>query len=191
MVFGGAKASITSKSIKNGTWMGANFLGKILAETRNELRRSTDFSMFLNAPQPDPTADLIANSSSSIITHLLVQINRAKSTIINAFPDVKVAVGGIIGISLNAYNRLPGTSSLQPIVDEAIVGINAQIHQMNSDSRLPHPRLTSKVHIWKNGIRKSKYDRLYDGLHPSDLVLRAWGRQLSVLCTELELFSFL
>lgn len=37
--FWGAKASITSKSIKQGTWSGANFLGKILAETRTELRR--------------------------------------------------------------------------------------------------------------------------------------------------------
>lgn len=48
--FWGAKASISSKSIRNGTWMGANFLGKILAEVRDELRRNIAFSAFLNAP---------------------------------------------------------------------------------------------------------------------------------------------
>lgn len=48
--FWGAKASITSKSIRDGTWMGANFLGKILVEVRNELRRDENYSEFLNAP---------------------------------------------------------------------------------------------------------------------------------------------
>lgn len=37
--FWGAKATPTSKSLKQGNWSGANFLGKILAETRDELRR--------------------------------------------------------------------------------------------------------------------------------------------------------
>lgn len=53
----GAKASITSKSIMNGTWMGANFLGKILTETRDDLRRNPAFGRFLNAPSVDQTAD--------------------------------------------------------------------------------------------------------------------------------------
>lgn len=48
--FWGAKASITSKSIRDGSWMGANFLGKILGEVRNELRRDLSYSDFLNAP---------------------------------------------------------------------------------------------------------------------------------------------
>lgn len=123
---------------------------------------------------------LISNFSSTIINHVVGEINRAKSLIINNFPDVKVAVGGIIGICLNVYNRYPGTSRLQPVVDEAITGINAYIHQMNSDSGLPHPRLTSKVHVWKRGIRKCIYDRLYDGLHPNDIILNAWARQLNI-----------
>lgn len=123
---------------------------------------------------------LISTSSSVILSHVIGEINRAKSLILNAFPDVKIAVGGIIGISLNTYNRYPGISRLQPVVDEAITGINAYIHQMNTDSGLPHPRLTSKVQVWKRGIRKSVYDRLHDGLHPSDIILKAWARQLNI-----------
>lgn len=38
--FWGAKAFISSKSIKDGSWIGANFLGKILTETRDELHRN-------------------------------------------------------------------------------------------------------------------------------------------------------
>lgn len=45
--FWGARATPTSKSLKQGTWTGANFLGKILAETRDELRRE------LGLPDPD------------------------------------------------------------------------------------------------------------------------------------------
>lgn len=48
--FWGAKASITSKSICDGSWMGANFLGKILGEIRDDLRRDLTYSEFLNAP---------------------------------------------------------------------------------------------------------------------------------------------
>lgn len=123
---------------------------------------------------------LISNSSSAIISHVTYEINKAKSLILNSYPDVKIAVGGIIGICLNVYNRCPGISRLQPIIDEAITGINAYIHQMNSDSGLPHPRLTSKVHVWKRGVRKCIYSRLTDGLHPSDIILNAWARQLNI-----------
>lgn len=47
--FWGAKASINSKAIRDGSWMGANFLGKILQEVRDELRRDMVYSEFLNA----------------------------------------------------------------------------------------------------------------------------------------------
>lgn len=40
--FWGAKATLTSKSIKDGSWEGANTLGKILAEVRVELKRQVD-----------------------------------------------------------------------------------------------------------------------------------------------------
>lgn len=69
--FWGAKASITSKSIKDGTWMGANFLGKSLMEVRDELRRDVNYANFLNAPlqvtldYTPPTQPLPEGSPSS------------------------------------------------------------------------------------------------------------------------------
>lgn len=44
--FWGAKATLNSKSLKKGTWQGANFLGKILGEVRTEMRRE------LGLPEP-------------------------------------------------------------------------------------------------------------------------------------------
>lgn len=53
--FWGAKATLTSKSIKNGTWTGANTLGKIIAEVRQELRREVEaFKKCLPNAPADP-----------------------------------------------------------------------------------------------------------------------------------------
>lgn len=123
---------------------------------------------------------LISNSRSTIINHLITQINRAKSLILATHPNVLVAVGGIIGIEMNTYNRRNGTSYFQPIIEDVINAINCYIRQMNLDSNLPHPRLTSKVHTWRRGVRRSIYNRLYDGLHPGAVVLEAWARQLNI-----------
>lgn len=61
--FWGAKAVINSTAIKNGTWTGANFMGKILMETRTEMRRelgipepanNTNAPGISNGPEPPP-----------------------------------------------------------------------------------------------------------------------------------------
>lgn len=49
--FWAAKATLNSKSLKKGTWQGANFIGKILMEVRTELRRE------LGLPDPPPKED--------------------------------------------------------------------------------------------------------------------------------------
>lgn len=123
---------------------------------------------------------LISTSCATIINHLISQINRAKSLILANYAEVKIAVGGIIGIEINTYNRLHGISQFQPIVEGVIMAINCYIRQMNLDSSLPHPQLTSKVHSWRRGVRRSISNRLSDGLHPGVVVLEAWGRQLNI-----------
>lgn len=119
---------------------------------------------------------LISTSRSYLIHHLITEINRAKSTILAAFPTVKVVIGGILGFDMNTYNRLPGTYYWQYVIDDTITAVNSYICQINRDSGFPHPRLTSKIHTWRRGIRKCVYHRLYDGLHPNELVLRAWAK---------------
>lgn len=121
---------------------------------------------------------LISTSRGVIIDHLIRRINLAKSMILSQYPHVKVAIGGILGIDLNTYNRRHGTSPLQHIVDDVITAINAYIRQVNHDAGLPHPRLTTKLHTWRRGRRRNSYSRLRDGLHPNNLILESWARQL-------------
>lgn len=133
---------------------------------------------------------LISISRAVIIQHLICQINQAKHIITSAFPNVKVAIGGIIGLELNTYNRRSGISRWQYVIDDAITAINSYIRQLNQDSNLPHPRLTTKVHTWRRRIRRCIYSRLHDGLHPGDLILSSWARQLNRfhhLCEETTL----
>lgn len=127
---------------------------------------------------------LISTSPTDLINHLMFELNRAKSYILSFFPNVRVVLGGIIGINLNAYNRRPGVSPVQWAIDNTITAINAYIRQLNHDSGVPHPRLISKVHMWKRGVRYINYRRLRDGLHPSDLVLQAWARQIKLFHAE-------
>lgn len=123
---------------------------------------------------------LVTTSRGLMIQHLINQINQAKSLITTSFPKVKVAIGGIIGIELNMYNRVQGISPWQYVVNDAITAINSYIRQLNRDSNLPTPRLTSKVHTWRRGARRTIYSRLHDGLHPGNLVLMAWAKQLNI-----------
>lgn len=54
----GAKAVINSKAIRTGTWMGANFMGKILMETRTIMRRELGIPEPPKEPNaPDGTGD--------------------------------------------------------------------------------------------------------------------------------------
>lgn len=130
---------------------------------------------------------LISTSTGVVINHLISRINQAKSLIAAASPSTKIVIGGITGVNLNVYNRCLGVSPLQPVVDNVITAVNSYIHQLNHDSQVPHPRLTSKVHTWRRGKRKIVYSRLHDGPHPNNLVLESWAHQISVFhrkCTK-------
>lgn len=127
---------------------------------------------------------LISNSQADLINHLISELKRAKSLILNSYPHVRVALGGIIGINLNTYNRQPGISPAQWVADNTITAINSYIGQVNHDSGIPHARLVSKVHRWKRGIRHNVYAQLRDGLHPSDLLLETWARQIKMFHAE-------
>lgn len=123
---------------------------------------------------------LISTSTSVIISHLISEINRAKSLIAATSPSTKIVIGGIAGFDINVYNRRLGISPLQSVVDNAITATNSYIRQLNADSQVPHPRLTSKIHTWRRGRRKNFYSRLYDGLHPNNLVLNNWAHQIRI-----------
>lgn len=132
---------------------------------------------------------LISTSANVIVSHMIQLINQAKSMILNTYPDIKVIFGGILGIDIGTYNRRHNISPIQTVVDDAITSLNAYIRQVNEDSGFPHPRLTSKVHTWRRGIKKNLYTRLTDGLHPGELVLQSWACHIRIMHDRIvELF---
>lgn len=66
--FWGAKATLNSKTIKEGTWTGANTLGKIISEVRTEIKREVDaFRMCLpNAPGQDQLTQTSAPTTTAV-----------------------------------------------------------------------------------------------------------------------------
>lgn len=62
--FWAANATLNSKSLKKGTWEGANFMGKILMEVRTELRRELGLTDEPMNEESNTTSDEIADTGS-------------------------------------------------------------------------------------------------------------------------------
>lgn len=100
--FWGAKAVINSAAIRNGTWMGANFMGKILMETRTDMRRELGIPEPIadntNAPGmssgPDPPPSHPPSNSNQLTTAAGPSVNKnfAPGSQISAIPDATTAV---------------------------------------------------------------------------------------------------
>lgn len=110
----------------------------------------------------------------SLANRVISKILALRSRLLNYWPGVKIIFAGITGIDLNRYNRCTGISGTQWIIDDCIMQINSFIRLMNRNNGWYHPRLTSKVHIWRNGRRVNRYHLLSDGLHPGPVVITSW-----------------
>lgn len=124
------------------------------------------------------SVSLVYYDPFELANHIIRLINRIRSRLISTHPQVRFAIGGIIGIDLNHYNGLEGFSPYQWIVDEAIRQINAYVRLLNQQARLYHPRLTTKVHTYYRGKPKNQYRLLHDGLHLGEIVIGSWVRNI-------------
>lgn len=117
----------------------------------------------------------VAANDPFILANLVIDRILALRTRIKLFwPGIKLVFAGITGIDLNRYNRLSYTSTQQWIIDDSILQVNSYLRIFNRSDGYYHPRMTSKVHIWKKGRRISRYHLLGDGLHPGPLVIYSW-----------------
>lgn len=110
----------------------------------------------------------------SLANSVISKILSLRSRLLNFWPGIKVIFAGITGIDINRYNRSPGLSSTQWIINDCTLQINSFIRLMNRNDGWYHPRLTSKVHIWRKGRRVNRYHLLSDGLHPGPVVITSW-----------------
>lgn len=112
---------------------------------------------------------------ANYVIDLILSVRR---DLLACYPWLRVAFGGINGICLNKYNITTEFHSEQKVIDQAILQVNSYIRLLNQNSRLYHPRLTSKVHAWRRGRMVTRYKYLYDGLHPNDVLLSQWARAI-------------
>lgn len=117
----------------------------------------------------------VAAEDPFVLANLLIdRILALRARIKSFWPGIKLVFAGITGIDLNKYNRLPYVSKHQWIIDDCILQVNSYLRILNRSDGYYHPRMTSKVHIWKKGRRISRYHLLGDGLHPGPIVIHSW-----------------
>lgn len=118
------------------------------------------------------------NDPFDLANYLIRQILHVIRDLNACYPWLRVAFAGVNGICLDRYKRCYSYPSDQCIIDEAILQINSYIRLLNQNSRLYHPRVTSKVHAWRRGRMVTRYKYLSDGLHPSPILLCQWARAI-------------
>lgn len=106
--------------------------------------------------------------------HIIEIINAARVLVGNEFPNTLLSFAGIIGMDLKKYNRMPGAADCQTSINAAMLDVNKRIADNNHSAGVPHMYFTTKVHKWVEGTCQHRYSLLYDGLHPSETVLKHW-----------------
>lgn len=114
-----------------------------------------------------------------LANHIIMLVLQVRREITCLCPNTKIVFGGLVGVSLNTYNRLPGRSFYQSVFDDTITQVNSYLRLLNQLVPIAQPRLTSKVHCWRKGNKKNYYHLLYDGLHFGPLLRDVWVREIN------------
>lgn len=118
------------------------------------------------------------SDSFDLANYIISLILSVRQDILACYPWLRVAFAGINGICLDKYNGFCCYPSDQRTIDDAVLQVNAYLRLLNQNSKLYHPRITSKVHAWRRGRRVIRYKYLSDGLHPNALLLSQWARAI-------------
>lgn len=114
------------------------------------------------------------NDPFHLANYVIRKILMIRRRLLNSYPDLRLVFGGINGVDLHKFNRLPGVSPMQYVIDDCITQVNCYIRVLNWQNGSYHPRLTSKIHTWRNGRRVNKYHLLSDGIHFDMIVVYSW-----------------
>lgn len=119
------------------------------------------------------------NSIGDLLEHMIGVFRDARATVLQKFPNIKVAFGGVCGIDIDRYNGLPTFNQLQPVIDDTVHLLNFHIKTDNIQHGLVHPTLTSRVHIVRSRKpRRNQYRLLCDGIHLSENLYMDWAKNI-------------
>lgn len=117
-------------------------------------------------------------SSVNYVDHIMAIINSTRVLMRNEFPNTHLSFAGIVGMDLNKYLGIPGSADCQSTINNSILDVNRLIAHNNYEAGAPHSYFTTKVHKWTDGTCSHRYSQLYDGLHPSETVLKHWAKNI-------------
>lgn len=114
-----------------------------------------------------------------LLEYMISIFREARTVVVQKFPDIKVAFGGLCGIDINRYNGLSTFSNLQPVIDDTVHLLNFHIKTDNIQHGLVHPTLTSRVHIVRtHKPRRNQYRLLVDGIHLTEALYVDWAKNI-------------
>lgn len=114
------------------------------------------------------------NDPFTLANTIIDRVLRLRQHLMTLFPLVKIIFGGLNGIDIDRYNKQINVPSVQYIIDDCITQVNAYLRLLNRVRHFYHPRLTSKVHIWRSARRVNRYHLLEDELHLGGIVTQSW-----------------
>ena len=93
----------------------------------------------------------------------------------------KVVLCHLIGLNFAMYNQFKWSQCCQypdeqSVVNEGVILVNQAITMMNQDNGVVAPWTQDTVHNLVNGRRVHRYNKLYDGLHPSNELMTQWAK---------------
>lgn len=119
------------------------------------------------------------STSEQLLNHMVDVLFAAHDLAMSLYPRIPTAFGGLCGVHLNMYNSQPGNHHMQPVIDQMIDQFNHEVKLLNIHNGIIHPTITSKIHK-RSRLRgnRNHYQLLFDGVHPSQIVLRDWARNI-------------
>lgn len=82
------------------------------------------------------------DSVGDLLEYMIGVFRDARATVLQKFPQIKVAFGGLCGIDIDRYNGLSSFSPLQHVIDDTIHLLNYHVKTDNIQHGLVHPTLT-------------------------------------------------
>lgn len=125
---------------------------------------------------------LVSSNEGELLDHMKSAFTSAWDLAHEMYPRQHVIFSGLCGMDINRYNGLEGYHDDQPLIDRVIESVNHHIVELNYRAGVYQAKMTSKIHKRsKTNGHRNQYRLLTDGIHPGPVVLRDWGKNVTVL----------
>ena len=120
------------------------------------------------------TVRLVTPFLSGLILHLKNEISSFEITMKRLYPATPYIICPLYGLDVGTYNRQEDMYRYQHVIDQAVVRINIHIGRVNARNHQTTPFLCNVIHRYrpKAGIYIHMYEKLVDGLHPTNSTQR-------------------